>query len=59
MDINVAKTLDSSTSKKYISLLLLSYGTDINYLEIKLNQFHSDIHHLIQKLKTSTSKAYL
>ena len=55
MDSNVAKKLESSAAKKYMAMLLLGYGTDMNYLEIKIGQFHSDIHHLIHKLKKSTS----
>ena len=51
MDRNVAKKLESSAAKKYMSMLLLGYGTDMNYLEIRISQFHSDIHHLIYKLK--------
>ena len=35
-------------------MLLLEYGTDIKYLEAKINEFHSDIHKLIKKLKPST-----
>ena len=52
MDSNVAKKLESGAAKKYMSMLLLGYGTDMNYLEIRISQFHSDIHHLIQKMKT-------
>ena len=55
MDSNVAKKLESSAAKKYMSMLLLGYGTDMNYLEIRISQFHSDIHHLIRKLKKSAS----
>ena len=53
MDVDIATAMDSASSKKYISLLLLGYGTDIKHLEAKINQFHTDIHHLITKLKAT------
>ena len=53
MDADIATAMDSTSSKKYISLLLLGYGTDIKHLEAKINQFHTDIHHLITKLKAT------
>ena len=54
MDSNVAQKLATNTAKKYLSLLLLGYGTDLSYLETRISQFHADIHHLIQKMKRSS-----
>lgn len=54
MDNNIAAILNSPTAKKYIGMMLLGYGTDMKYVEAKTDQFHSDIHHLIKKLKPSS-----
>ena len=54
MDQTFATLLDSTSTKKYVNIMLLSYGTNMDYLEAMIWQLHSDIPHLIQRLMPTT-----
>ena len=53
MDCEVLKRVEDSSCKKYLSMLLMSYGADENFLDVIVELCHSDIDDLLIKMRDS------
>ena len=49
-DPSVAKSLSAPSAHKYLNLTLMGFGTSMDEVHFLVENLHSDIHNLIQKL---------
>ena len=49
-DPSVAKSLSAPSAHKYLNLTLMGFGTSMDEVHFMVENLHSDIHNLIQKL---------
>ena len=53
-EANVQKIWSSAEAKKCLNMILFGCGTDVKYIDAKVENMHSDIHTLISKMKPSS-----
>ena len=49
-DKRILAEMDLASSKKYLNMMLLGYGTGLEFLELFLDTLHSDFKTIISKL---------